>query len=202
MKTCWFEILGSGVANHFVSEALILRSIGGVEPCCGIDTFDAKCVKRSSILPHWLRGHEGRPKADCLRNRISTILGRSVAGGAYHEFVENVDWKRLWVFNPKEQPDFIFVIMGLDCWSSRVCAMSDIRRAARRGHAKVLVIQAARECGQAQVSVFGNSWEDYCVVCGLLCFPTTEPCRVLLRRRPVAARRSLSRGYGCRGCKC
>ena len=68
-----------------------------------------------------------------------------MAGGAYHEFVENVDWKRLWVFNPEEQPDFIFVIMGLDCWSSRVCAMSDIRRAAGVGSAKVLVIQAALE---------------------------------------------------------
>jgi len=178
MNTYRIEILGSGIVNYYISEALFTNSFVASR-VVGIDTFDAKRVGSFSILPPWFRGHKGEPKAVCLRNRALEFLGRPISGSAYHQFVENIDWKSLWTFNPDSEPKFIFVVMGLDCWSSRVSAMSDIRQAAGAVCADVLVIQAALEQRQAQVSVFGNSWEDHCVVCGLLAIPTTEPCRVL-----------------------
>ena len=53
MKTCWFEMLGSGVVNHFVSEALFSDQLVA-SSLVGIDTFDAKC--RQGRLPSSLTG--------------------------------------------------------------------------------------------------------------------------------------------------
>jgi hypothetical protein len=179
MKTCRFEILGAGVVNHHISEALFSNELVA-SSVLGIDVFDAKLVRPSPVLPFWLRGYGSRPKAVCLGDRISAILGRPIPGKAYRQFVENVDWQHLWTFNAGGKPDFIFVLMGLDCWPSRVSAMSDIRQAGSRVDSEILVIQAAVDKEQAQVSVFGNSLsDDPCAACGLLSLPASEPCLVL-----------------------
>ncbi len=179
MNTCRLEVVGCGIVNHYVIEALFTNPYVASH-VRAIDTFDAKQVSSIPILPPWFRGHEGEPKATCLRKRALALLNRPAAGAAYHRYVENIDWKSLWTCDPESEVNFIFVLMGLDSWPSRVSAMSDIRRAAGEVSAEVLIILAAVEQGQAQVSVFGNSREDDpCVVCGLLALPASEPCIVL-----------------------
>jgi hypothetical protein len=173
-------MIGCGTVNHHNAEVLFPnRSLAA--HLLAFDTVDCKTVsERNGHTVPWLWGHEGEPKAVCLRERVMAQLGRPLEGAAYYQDVETIDWNHLLASRCRGPCDgrMVFVLMGLDNWSARVSAVTDIRHAVAAVDADVLVVQAAVDRGQSQVSTFGPCWADPCPVCGLLAAPATEPCVV------------------------
>jgi len=121
-------------------------------------------------------GSEGTHKVE----RLAELLHRWHEGStveALPKDVEDVDWKGLLApgdaSGPTARP--VVVLIGLDDWQSRLHVIEDLRHAAQ-GRSEILPVQAAVERDQAQVTVFGNRWQDACPACGLLELPASEPC--------------------------
>jgi len=181
MNACRLAALGCGTVNHHNVEALF-NDPTVAAAVTAFDTVDYQTVsQRNGLTVPWLRGHEGESKAVCLRDRAMALSGRPLAGAAHDQYVETVDGSRLLAGRPRDASAgrMVFVLIGLDCWSSRVSAVSDLRHAAAAAHGELLIVQAAVDCGQAQVSIFGPRWQDACPACGLLALPAAEPCVVL-----------------------
>jgi hypothetical protein len=197
MTTLHLLALGCGTVGHHNVEALL----GDSSVAAAVTRFDAVDCKRVSerngyTVP-WLRGREGESKAACLRQRAAVLAGRPLAGATHDECVESLDWNRLLDAGNQDAPAdrMIIVLIGLDNWSSKVSAVSDVRQAAAATGREVLIVQAAVDRGQAQVGVFGSRWDAACPACGILGLPSTEPC-VVFREGGRLLRGDLGREAG------
>lgn len=171
-------VVGCGTAN-----LACVRALGGSPMGEGLDEvslIDAAAIRAHNAVtcPEYA-GHRAKPKvrrlAELVRQWFDAATIVTLARDA-----EDVDWNKL-----LESSDGVaasarplVVLVGLDDWGSRLHVIESLRQAAM-GSKRILPVQVAVERDQAQVTVFGNRWEDACPGCGLFSLPGEEPCWLL-----------------------
>ncbi|MFH1920801.1 MAG: hypothetical protein ABIP48_13035 [Planctomycetota bacterium] len=191
-----WSLVAAGGGTVILAFLRVLARAGVAKGLDRVSLIDPAVIREVNALTcSEYAGHCGKTKVD----RLAELLGQWLEGVKTailpHE-VENVDWTRLLgAGDDAEAPAGpVIVLIGLDQWQSRMNLIEDLRHAAA-GKPGVLAIQVAVERDQAQVSVFGNRWEDPCPGCGLLQLPASEPC-VLFQADGELVRGNLGREAG------
>ncbi|GIW89855.1 MAG: hypothetical protein KatS3mg109_0287 [Pirellulaceae bacterium] len=173
--------VGLAVARAIAQGQSVLR-------CRKMTFIDGDVIRpHNAITCPEYTNRQGEPKALTLAELVRHWSGRSIDCQALCCRVEDVDW--LEIAGSANRSALPVVVMALDDWSSRLALVHDVRSFVQRvrnddraGRDEsdwlVPVLQVSVERHQAQVSVFGSSWDDPCPACGLGNLPVTEPCVV------------------------
>ena len=171
-------VVGCGTANLACVRALARsESAKGLDRATLIDPAPVRAVN-ADTCPEYA-GRAGEPKVE----RLAELIGEWFPAARTTRLdrdVEDVDWRNVLELNgaggAAAKPRV--TLIGLDDWGSRLHVVESIRHAAA-GSRAILPVQVAVERDQAQVTVFGNRWQDACPGCGLFSLPGNEPCRLL-----------------------
>lgn len=179
LRTYHLAVIGCGTVGVAVTRELThAPTAPGIGCLTLVDGADIREV--NAITCPEYAGHAGRPKSLRLAELGAEWLQRNLPIRWLRAKVEALPWEQV-IASPSagDRGTLTVVIIGLDDWDSRLIVVEELRRFAPLAGGPVLAIQCGLDRDQAQVAVFGTSWDDPCPACGLSLLPSTEPCVAL-----------------------
>jgi hypothetical protein len=171
-------VVGCGTANLASVRALARSPLA--ERLDEASLIDPAAIREHNAVtcPEYA-GDQGKPKVERLAELARAWFAAATVNTLARD-AEDVDWNTLLPPNGAVAAPAgrVVVLIGLDDWESRLHVIESLRHAAA-GSKRILPVQVALERDQAQVTVFGNRWEDACPGCGLFSLPRNEPCWLL-----------------------
>lgn len=166
---------GCGTASYWVIDMLGRRGLlGGVAHVALCDRAEIR-EQNAVTCPQYTE--VGRLKCDRLAELTRPWLPAETAVETIYGNVEQIPWQSHLPATDEPREQETIVLVGLDCWDSRLAVAEDLRRYCGRG--RTTMIQVGLDRGQAGVAVFGCRFADPCPACGLGTLPESEPCVVL-----------------------
>lgn len=171
-------IVGAGTMGAEATKqiAIASRTSVSLEGLTIIDHARVRELNWRTTCPEYAN-ETGHWKVDALR-RVVSSLGVRLPIRTIPRRVEQVDWRNVFKCIHASSRNTNVVLLALDDWQARIMAMTDLRAMAPSSSSNSLVVMAALDKGLGQVSVFGNQFDDPCVMCPLHGhgLPPSEPC--------------------------
>ena len=169
MKKALVVMCGCGTAGYWIVHALVQsKVIAGLERIILCDRAVIREKNRLSCPGYKTHGQSKSLRLAELGRRWSET---DLVFEAFEGYAEELPWDHIL----RSDEDSIFVLVGLDNWSSRLGVTEDLRVV--QPQRDVPLIQVGLDRGQGSVAVFGSAWCDPCPACGLpSSLPEPEPC--------------------------
>ncbi len=166
-------MLGSAAVEVFCTPRFARR-------IASLDIIDPGMVRELTLItsPQYA-GEQEQPKAEAAARIARRRLGDAARIVPHKAFVQAADLRRLLTDMQADDDDLTLIVLTPDSWPARIDAMWQSRLAA--GVARRVVVQMGVDQSLVQASVFGNGFDEPCIVCGLASatLPVSEPCVVL-----------------------
>jgi hypothetical protein len=172
-------VMGCGTVGYSILSAFLLAPLA--QKLSRVTLIDQGHVRpHNAITCPGYTDFNGLSKPAALLGVCADRLPPNLDVDLYCRSVEDLDWTTLLnrCSSAGRDDGPVLVVMGLDDWQSRLCVIEALRGAQTRVTARITAVQVGLDRGEAQVSIFGNRWEDPCPACGLSVLPSSEPCVV------------------------